>query len=439
MRSSTIPALLSTALFVFASVATAETRNNDARPELTFHRDVEPILQHNCQSCHRPGGDNYTGMVAPMSLVSYSEVRPWARSIAREVESKAMPPWFAAPEFHGVFSNERTLTEAEIATIVDWARAGAPAGDPADAPVPLEFDDGHGWRIGQPDLVVTAPSYFVPDEADTHYVTHQVTLTEDMLPESRWIQAIEWKGGSEVVHHIVGYAVVPGEGGAAQRYGLGSIAPGEEPMHFPDGYAKLLVKGSTLLFNMHYHKEKGEGTGAWDASQVAFRFHPEGADISHFVDHDAIGNVSFEIPPGNGNWRVGSARVFETDTTLLAIHPHMHLRGKAARYVAYYPDGTEETILDVPQFDFDWQTDYSFAVPKRLPAGTRLEYIAWFDNSAENPANPDPNKAQGWGRETWDEMMLGYVTFADSEARELKIDEVVAASFSGRAPDPHDE
>jgi len=433
------PASFAAATAVAAAAVAAAADTTPAGP-VTFTRDVLPILQDNCQTCHRPGGDNYTGMVAPMSLTTFDEVRPWARAIAKAVESKVMPPWFAAPEFHGVFANERALTDAEIDIVVRWAKNGAPMGDPADAPPARAFDDQQGWRIGQPDLVVTAPRYFVPDDVDTHYANHQVTLTPDILPESRFIQAIEWRGGSEVVHHIVGYAYLPGtDQERGNGYGLGSIAPGEEPMRFPAGYAKLLVAGSTVVFNMHYHKEKGPGTGKWDASQVAFKFYPKDAEIAHFVDHNAIGNSGFQLPPGHASWKVGAARLFEEPTTLLALHPHMHLRGKTATYTAFYPDGTTEVILHVPRFDFNWQTDYSFLEPKRLPAGTRLEYEALFDNSAGNAANPNPAIAVDPGRETWDEMMLGYITYSRSDAQALTVDDVLAEHFPQNRADEHSQ
>jgi hypothetical protein len=248
------------------------------------------------------------------------------------------------------------------------------------------------------------------------------------------VQAIEWRGGSSVVHHIVGHAFAPGTGGSrGMAYGLGSIAPGEEPMHFPEGYAKLLVKGSRVVFAMHYHKEKGSGTGMWDQSQVAFKFFPKGAQIRHFVDHNAIGSATFEIPPGHPSWKIGAARVFTEDTNLIALHPHMHMRGKDARYVAFYPDGTSEELLFVPAWDFNWQTDYSFRVPKLLPAGTRLEYVAHFDNSPANPANPNPNIPMVNGPNTTDEMMLGYITFAAAEPRSLTVEQVLREHFSAGA------
>ena len=440
-RLSIVTLALAAAMTAGASAATAPAAaDNPAPAAVTFTRDVLPILQQKCQTCHRPGGDNYTGMVAPMSLMTYDEARPWAKSIAKNVQSRAMPPWFAAPEFHGVFANERTLDQTEIDTIVRWVEDGAPAGVPADAPPARSFKDHQGWRIGEPDLVLTAPRYFVPDDADTHYADHRVTLTPDILPESRFIQAIEWRGGSDVVHHIVGFAFLPGTADDYGRgYGLGSIAPGEEPMHFPEGYAKLLVTGSTVVFSTHYSKEKGPGTGKWDESMVAFKFYPKDATVTHFVDHNAIGNSAFELPPGAPSWHVGAARTFTEPTTILGLHPHMHLRGKSATYTAYYPDGTTEVLLHVPDFDFSWQTDYSFRQPKLIPAGTRLEYEAWFDNSSANADNPNPKVAVAQGRETWDEMMLGYVTYSKTAPAPLTVEGVLAEYFPKNQADAHSQ
>lgn len=410
------------AVFTFASWAKAA--DNAPAGRVTFNKDVLPIFQKNCQACHRPGGANFTGMVAPMSLLTYEETRPWAKSIAVQVSSRAMPPWFASSEFHGRFSNERTLTDAEIATVVKWVQSGVPRGNPEDAPEPLVFSNTDGWRIGVPDLIVTSDPFFVPDDATDLYTNFDVQLTEEQLPEDQWIQAIEWQGGSSAVHHIVGYAYVAGESdaeGSARsgiRYGLGSIAPGEEPMEFPVGYAKRLLKGSRILFSMHYNKEPGPGTGLWDRSRVAFKFHPKDEAVRHFVDHSAIGNAGFEIPPGHSDWRVGASRIFDSDTTLLAMHPHMHLRGKQAKYEAFYPDGTREVLLYVPEYDFSWQTDYKFDEPKLLPAGTRLEYTAHFDNSLERgKLVPELNVSRSvrFGGPTTDEMMLGYITYTNTQ------------------------
>ena len=382
---------------------------------VTFYKDVLPVLQQNCQICHRPGGDNIAGMVAPMSLVTYREVRPWAKAIATNVQARKMPPWFASTQTHGIFENERTLTGGEIATLVKWASTGAVTGNPGDAPEPLTFEDTGGWQAGQPDLIIQIPEeYPVPDEADDHYVSFQTLITEDQLPADRWLRSVEWMSGSEVVHHIVGSATARLPDGRMQRDGLGSTAPGEEPMIFPEGYAKKLYAGSTINFSMHYHKEPGPGTSVLDRSSVGFRFwKADDPPIRHEVFRNGIGG-SYEIPPYHPNWQVGASRTFAEDTTIISLHPHMHLRGKDARYVAFYPDGTVEELLYVPRWDFNWQTDYLYAEPKRLPAGTRVEFTVHYDNSTANPSNPDPSVAMGFGGRTTDEMMIGFINYTNT-------------------------
>lgn len=385
---------------------------------VTFTKDVLPIFQENCQQCHRKGGHNISGMVAPMALTTYAEVRPWAKSIAKNVEARKMPPWFASEEFHGVFANERTLTQDEVDTIVAWVETGAKRGNPADAPAPREFKNDGGWMAGTPDLVVKMPEpFFVPDELDDQYVNFTTEpVSEVDLPKDRWLRSIEWRGDSDVVHHIVGSATVIGEDGKPERLELGSIAPGEEASIYPPGYGKILPKGARINFSMHYHKEAGPGTGKWDQSMVGFRFWDEEKDppVTHPVMRNGISNFTFEIPPGHPNWEVGAARVFENDTTILALHPHMHLRGKNCEYIAVYPDGTRESLLKVPEFDFNWQLDYTFEGTKKVPAGTRIEYTAFFDNSVENPYNPDPAIPMGWGGPTTMEMMIGYISYTDT-------------------------
>lgn len=386
---------------------------------VTFTRDVLPILQENCQSCHRHGGDNISGMVAPMSLMTYAETRPWAKAIARAVETGKMPPWFAPEEFSGVFHNERRLTDDEVETIVAWVATGARRGNPADAPPALVFEEDGGWFTGTPELIVKMPEpYWVADELEDQYVNFVTDpLPEEDLPDDRWLRAIEWRGDSEAVHHIVGsYSVMQEDGEWSERHELGSIAPGEEGTLYPEGYGKLLKKGARIHFNMHYHKEPGIGTGLWDQSMVGFRFWDAETDppVVFPVERNGITNFTFEIPPGHANWEVGAARIFDTDTTILALHPHMHLRGKDAKYVAYYPDGTQEVLLEVPEFDFNWQLDYSYAEPKRVPAGTRVEFTVHYDNSVNNPYNPDPTIPMIWGGPTTMEMMIGYISYCET-------------------------
>ncbi len=397
------------AVAVISAPAMAEV---PAKP--TFTKDIMPILQENCQTCHRPAGTNLSGMIAPMSLITYQEVRPWAKAISKAVNAKVMPPWDATPEFHGVFKNERTLTEDQIATIEKWVKMRAPRGNPKDAPEPLTFSDS-GWNFGEPDLVIDFPEpFFVPDDIQDLY--HNITskITEEQLPEDRWIRSIEFKPGSEVVHHIIGYANSQGNAGDETRGMLGGNAPGADQTELPEGFGIKLHKDSTVTFAMHYHKEAGPGTGMLDGSQIGFQFHPKGAKVEHPVEISTISYGGFTIPPHNKRWKVGASRTFKEDTLLLSMLPHMHLRGTAAKYTAFYPDGTSELLLDVPQYDFNWQTGYGYEVNKEIPAGTRIEMEFWFDNSEEQAAKGgfNPNRAISFGGPTTDEMDLAWITIA---------------------------
>ena len=385
--------------------ALASESNNDAQnAKPTFYKDVLPVLQSNCQVCHRPDGANLGGMVAPMSFVDYKSTRPWARSIARQVEARTMPPWHASPEHHGVFANERTITEAEIATLVAWAKAGAPAGDVADAPESRSWGSSNGWSIGEPDLVLDmGQKYFVEDDIEDHYINFETTITADQLPTERYVKAIEFRPGSSVVHHIIARP-------------LGGIAPGNDPTVYNDGFGTLLKPGTSITWNMHYHKEPGPGTGVWDKSYVALKFYPEGYVPDHVVANDPLATFDFEIPPGDPSYSASASTTFERDSLLIGYTPHMHLRGKSARYVATYPDGTTEILLHVPKYDFNWQTNYEYPSPgKKIPAGTRIDLTMTWDNSADNPHNPDPTATVRYGEPTTAEMMFGFVTYADAE------------------------
>ena len=404
---------------VVAALAATAFAASAATSQVTFTKDILPILQENCQTCHRAGGDNVAGMVAPMSLMTYEETRPWAKAIARNVLSGKMPPWFAAEEQDGVFHNERKLPQENIDTILTWLNTGIKRGHPQDAPAPIEFHGTDGWLAGIPDIVLTMPEpYFVPDELEDQYVNFTTdAISEELLPFDRWLRTIEWRGDSDVVHHIVGSATVIGPDGEETRFELGSIAPGEEATEYPEGYGKLLRKGSRINFNVHYHKEAGPGTGKWDQSMVGFQFWDEETDppVLHPVHRNGITNRFFEIPPGHAAWPVGASKTFDTDTTILSLHPHMHLRGKDCMYTAIYPDGRREVILEVPAFDFNWQLDYTFKEPMRVPAGTRIEFITHYDNSVDNIYNPDATIPMVWGGPTTSEMMIGYISYCDTE------------------------
>jgi len=382
---------------------------------VTFTKDVLPILQENCQNCHRPTGANLSGMVAPMSFMNYQETRPWAKAIAKAVETRDMPPWLATEATHGVFRNERILTEDEIATISQWVKSGAKRGNPADAPAPVEWGD-QVWSIGEPDLVIDFPEpFFVEDEVEDLYQNIEIVLTKEMLPEDRYIRALQYRPGSEAVHHIIGYSSSPdAEGGDRMgRQQLGGMAPGTDPNVLPDGFGILLKVGSTITQQMHYHKEPGAGTGVWDNSQLAIVFQKE--EVTHPITIEPVAYGNFEIPPHQKAWKVGARKTFENPIIVTSLMPHMHLRGTAARYFAHYPDGSKELLLDVPVYDFNWQTDYFYKEPKHLPAGSSIQVEMFFDNSEDRAAFTEinPGRAVRFGGPTTDEMDLMWMTYTE--------------------------
>lgn len=399
--------------------------------QITFTKDVLPILQENCQTCHRPGGDNMSGMIAPMSLMDYSEARPWAKAIRKAVENKTMPPWHADEKFNGHFINERTLTKEEIAKVLKWVDTGAKRGNPADAPEPIKFREG--FFMGEPDLVLNFNEpFFIKDDVEDLYYNETVKLTEDVLPEDAWVTNVEFIPGSEVVHHIIAYAADPSsedyvaveqnedlEGAEEEELGgrtmLGGLAPGTDPGYYPEGFAFNLRKGSEMTFAMHYHKEAGPGTGVFDDSTMAMKFTDK--QPSHSVNITTIAHGAFEIPPNHPNWVVSGARTFDEDILLLNLFPHTHLRGVASTYTAHYPDGSSEVLLETPNYDFNWQEYYYYKEPKLIPKGSRIEVELVYDNSPENAeANGfDSNRAVSFGGPTTDEMDLGWYTFSPAK------------------------
>lgn len=384
--------------------------------QVTFTKDVLPILQEKCQTCHRPYGANLSGMVAPMSFVTYQEVRPWAKAIAKAVSSRVMPPWHASELTRGVFKNERTLTQEQIDTIVKWVETGARQGDPADAPAPRQFVET-GWqlsqKLGEPDLTLEMPEpYWVADEVEDIQPAISIKLTKEQLPEMKWVRAIEYKPGSEVVHHIVGFVSKPGEeGDFAARSNFGQIASGTDPQNYEEGYGLPLHPESTITLSMHYHKEVGPGTGVWDRSSLAVWFHDK--PVVHPLESSTISHGDFEVPPHHRRWKVGGSRTWNDDFIVLELLPHMHLRGTAAKYTAYYPDGTSEVLLEVPQYQYEWQTSYEYREYKRMPAGTRIEWEIYYDNSEEMAAKRgfNPAEAVRFGGPTTAEMDLGWLTW----------------------------
>ena len=402
---------------------------NEPALDLTYYKDILPIMQDNCQSCHRPSGANISGLIAPMSLMDYTETRPWARAIARKVESREMPPWFAS-EPKGVFENERGLTDDEISTIVDWVETGAPAGNRTDAPPLKRWTDAMngGWALGEPDFVVKmSEPYRIEDDIYDLNITFYTELTEDVLPADAWVKGWEFRvGDNQITHHMCSSVLspevdAPADGTAVEDEGadvansrlLSCVAEGGEADMLPEGFGVLIEKGSTISFNMHYHKEPAEGSAAWSSPEIGFFLADE--PITYKVVNDSLSNRGFEIPPNHPNYRIGSSRLLEKDTLVLTYWPHAHLRAKAARYTAVYPDGHEELLLDVPSYDQGWQITYKYKEPKLLPKGTRIDVDFWYDNTPERGSRRsfNSNRFVGHGPRTDDEMSLGFIGYAE--------------------------
>lgn len=397
------------ALLTGKAVATAEAAapgcliGRDLQPvadsQVTYSNQIARIMNANCVFCHRQG------QIAPFTLTSYDDVAGWAAMIDEVVRLERMPPWHADAE-RGHFENDARLSDADKALIAQWVENGAPEGDPDDLPEPPQFADG--WMIPTPDEIVYMrdKAYRVPA---TGVVEYQHFVVDPGWTEDKWITAIEPRPDNpSVVHHILIF-VIPPDGRVNTGIGsgndfLGAFAPGLRPEPLADGLARYVQAGSKLVFQMHYTPN---GTPQDDRSYCGFVFtDPE--DVKKEVRVASALNAVFQIPPHAAEFPVQARHVFTDDTLLLTLMPHMHLRGKAFRYEATYPDGKKEVLLDVPRYDFGWQTNYRLAKPKLMPRGTRMDCYAVYDNSEDNLNNPDPERTVGFGDQTWDEMMIGF-------------------------------
>jgi hypothetical protein len=396
----------------------------------TFARDVAPILYANCVTCHRPGE------IAPMSLISYQEVRPWARAISKQIADGVMPPWHAdAPT--GTFSNERKLTASEKATIERWAANGAPEGNPGDLKPPPTF--AQGWRIGTPDVIFEMDEDYPVAAKGTIEYEHFYIPTN--FTGEKWLKAIEARPGNRsVVHHILVYYEAPPDGPRAtpaiqpnrehsridgpptpgnrpaRRNGfpsqlLATYAPGTDAQVFPRGTAVRLAPGGVLHLQVHY---TANGTAGTDRSKVGMIFSSEPPD--EIMRPAQFINGQFTIPAGAVDHQVSTDVTFLQDATLHGIFPHTHVRGKRWSYTLELPDGTKRSLLSVPRYDFNWQTYYMFSEPVAVPKGARIVSTAWYDNSAANKSNPDPTIAVKWGDQTWEEMQYTGILFSVKRA-----------------------
>ncbi len=431
-------------LSVLAGVAALAA--NTGSSEITYHKNVQPILQRNCEGCHRPGE------VGPMSLMNYKEVRPWAKAIKSAILTKKMPPWYADPHF-GKFSNERKLSENDIQTLVAWADNGAPEGNSGDAPRPAKFVEG--WNIQKPDKVFEMPEPFqVPASGtiDYNYLILPTGFTQDT-----WIQQAEVRPGNRtVVHHVIAFIRPPGSqwfkgapvgvpfvppkadrsrananananarrsGGGGDDRGMAGIqllvgyAPGLQEQKAAPGRGKLVPADSDIVLQLHY---TASGKATTDQTRIGLVYCKE-TPKERLITVNAT-NARFAIPAGDPNYEVKSQITLHDSAELVWLMPHMHLRGKDFEYRAVYPTGESEVLLKVPHYDFNWQLAYELAEPKVLPKGTRIECTAHFDNSPNNPANPDPSKTVYWGDQSWEEMMIGWFDVAiDPHANPMKL------------------
>lgn len=376
----------------------------------TWHEAVEPIVQRRCQVCHREG------QAAPFALQTREQAAEWADTIAEVVRERRMPPWHADPAI-GRFANDRHLDDAEQATILAWLAGGLPAGDPGKAPPAPTWPES-GWHIGQPDAVLSMPrSVKIPATGVLQYQYFDVGTD---FGEDRWVDALEVRvGAPAVVHHVLIFIKFPDNSQPNMKGGLkgyfASGLPGDTVLPFPPGLAKRLPRGSRLIFQMHYTPN---GTPAEDRTELGLRFAPSG-EARREMRTVSVFETDFRIPPHAAAHEVAAETRFKEDTILYSFLPHMHVRGKSFKYVLRTPDGKEEVLLSVPRYDFNWQNSYRLAEPRFLPAGSKVTGHAFYDNSDQNPANPDPSRDVGFGEQTWDEMMIGYmdVTTATPEER----------------------
>lgn len=405
VMSVVLPVLMAV-LLTSASLGAQTTNTATTQGEVTFTRDVAPIFQRACQNCHRP--DN----IAPMSLLTYEQARPWARSIKEKVVLRIMPPWHIDPNV-GIrkFKNNEGLSDDDIATIAKWVDSGAPRGNPADMPPPLVFDDST-WKIGEPDLIVQMlpKDLEIPGSGPDMWRNY---LADIGLTEDRYIKAVEVKPttGRRVIHHTGTTLVYPDGGQATIQAKNGNV--------FDDGSGRLIKAGTKVNFNLHIHPYTGQPTLTNIA--IGFTFHPKGYVPKFAAITELMGDDSeLDLPPNTDNVRTDSYLIMSKPTRLLTFMPHMHTRGKAMCLEVIYPEKTRkrdgsriETLSCVNNFNFNWMMAYEYAsdVQPLLPAGSVLHFISWHNNTSSNKLNLDPDNWIGYGQRSIDDMSVAWVTY----------------------------
>lgn len=386
---------------------------------ITYSEHIAPILQKQCQACHRQGE------VAPFALTDYREAKAWATEIAEYTKAKLMPPWKPTPGF-GTFKNERRLTNKEIKMISDWAKAGAPAGNLSAVPPNPKFHDG--WALGEPDYIVEMPvEYEIEPEGEDEY-RHFIIPTN--FETDMYVQAVDVQPGNrKTVHHVIAYLDTEGQGrelaakdpkpgyvtggtgpGIDVVGTLGGWAPGVTPSVLPEGIGYLLPKGADIVMQVHYYRT---GHTERDQSRMGLYFSKTPKTVP--LEIGSAINDKFMIPAGEAKYAVHASRRLKKDSYLLATMPHMHLLGRDMRIIATPPTGDMIDLIWIQDWDFNWQDIYHYRKPIFLSAGTNISLVAHFDNSATNPANPhDPPIPVGWGDKTTDEMCIGFFYYVDA-------------------------
>jgi hypothetical protein len=376
-----------------------ERDRRSAHAKISYEKTIAPMLSTHCVACHREGG------IAPWQMSSYDLVRGFSPMIREVVRTKRMPPWHADPHY-GVFSNDRSLTADETKTLVHWIEAGSPRGGGAD-PLSEVRKDWPVWALGTPDLVVNLPKFDVPA---TGIIPYQMWTVDNPLDHDVWVRAVDFLPGARSnLHHIIatiGGEMAPGEKRDNTDGSLADYVPGSEPLQIPPESGILLKKGAKFGFQAHYTVN---GKPVSDVTQMGLYFMDKPPQYRYRAA--IMANPRIKIPANTKAYTNDAVYKFDREVLVYSLHPHAHFRGAAAEFVAQYPDGHEEVLLNVPRYEFNWQTTYVLKAPIVLPAGTAVKYSMTYDNSTQNKANPDPNRVVPWGQQTWDEMLFGVIRF----------------------------
>ncbi|WP_129641096.1 redoxin domain-containing protein [Peristeroidobacter agariperforans] len=367
--------------------------------QISYSKEIAPLLKDRCVVCHQVGG------VGPWAMTGYDMVKGFAPMIREVLRTQRMPPWHADPHY-GTFENARGLTNDQRKLLVHWIEAGAPRGT-GDDPLLAVKPEIKEWKHGKPDLIVEIPAYDIPA---TGVIEYQYPRVKNPLGRDVWITAVEiHPGAKQAIHHIIANdPVVAGSTGERSGGNLAGFAPGMEPIVYPQDTGVLFPKDADFVFQMHYTPN---GKAVTDHSKVGFYFREASNPPKYPLHLTALTDFKFEIPPGAKEHTTTVTRPIQRDMLIYNIMPHSHLRGRAGTMTAVYPDGREEILLNVPKYDFNWQTVYEYQQPKTIPAGSKLVWRFSWDNSTQNPANPDPTKPVRWGDQTFEEMGIGFVRF----------------------------